>query len=240
MASCGQTPLDFDQAGLDPQQLVRTLDLIDWGHTSKQTGAVAALAWAPDNRALAVGHSKQGLVVWTPSGCRLLSTLRQPPPETPASGRASAASPFTSSGGGIVRPQRSNSVEPPAAANGGAASSDGSQALRLQHPGVVSVDGSVLCLSWGVDGYQLMLAGQPPQLDSQASTAASGSSSSGGGGGGIMYELSLAKSLRHHHRVTHAAAADGGAGTGVAQLSEELHVLQVWGCKASQGHPLAS
>lgn len=63
-------PIDFTQAGLDPQQLVRSLDLLDWGHSVKQTGAVAALSWAPDSRALAVGFSRQGLVVWTPSGCR--------------------------------------------------------------------------------------------------------------------------------------------------------------------------
>jgi hypothetical protein len=43
-----------------------------------------------------------------------------------------------------------------------------------------------------------------------------------------LYELSLAKSLRHHHRVSHAVPAGGGtAGLGVAQLGEELHVLQV-------------
>lgn len=224
IGNCGQLPYEFSQAGLDPQQLVRTLDLIDWGHTIKQTGAVASLCWAPDNRALAVGFSRQGLVVWTPSGCRLLCTLRQPAPETPASGRASAISPFRpdSSSSGLLRPLSIGSSEGAAAANGTAG---GSGSLpRLQHPGVVSIDGSVLCLAWGVHGYQLVLAGQAP-----GAGGSSGDSHSGSGSSGIMYELSLAKSLRHHHRVTHASAGEGGTGPGVAQLGDELHVLQVRG-----------
>eukprot|EP00775_Hariotina_reticulata_P009131 gene9131-9299_t len=55
-------------SGLYPDQLVRTLELQDWGHTQQQTGGVSDLAWAPDCRALAVGFKRQGLVVWTPSG----------------------------------------------------------------------------------------------------------------------------------------------------------------------------
>jgi hypothetical protein len=216
MGPCGQTLFSFGRAGLEQQQVVRSLDLVDWGHTVRQTGAVAQLAWAPDNRALAVGFEKQGLVVWTPSGCRLLCTLRQPLPDTPASGRGSV-SPFSpnSSSAAVLRPLISGSCE--AAANGASSSTP-----PLQHPGVVSVDGSVLCLAWGVDGYQLVLAGQGPSSSSNDSH--SGSSSSG-----IMYELSLAKSLRHHHRVTHTSAADGGTSTvsAVAQLGDELHVLQV-------------
>jgi hypothetical protein len=225
MGECGQLPCDFSQAGLDPQQLVRSLDLMDWGHTVKQTGAVAALCWAPDNRALAVGFGRQGLVVWTPSGCRLLCTLRQPAPETPASSRASAVSPFRpDSSSSNSRPLSVGSSEV-GAGNGVAVGGGGSSSLpRLQHPGVVSVDGSVLCLAWGVDGYQLVLAGQAPSSGSSCdSHSHSGSSSLSG----VMYELSLAKSLRHHHRVTHASAADGGTGPGVAQLGDELHVLQV-------------
>jgi hypothetical protein len=233
IGQCGQLPYDFSRAGLDPQQLVRTLDLIDWGHTVKQTGAVASLCWAPDNRALAVGFSRQGLVVWTPSGCRLLCTLRQPPPETPASGRASAVSPFrpdssSSGSGSVLRPLSVGSGEAPGA-NGVAAGSSAA-VPGLQHPGVVPVDGSVLCLAWGVDGYQLVLAGQAPSSAADSAPGArGGSSSSSSSSSGVMYELSLAKSLRHHHRVTHASTAEGGMGPGVAQLGDELHVLQVRG-----------
>lgn len=216
MGACGQTLFSFGRAGLEQQQLVRSLDLVDWGHTVRQTGGVAQLAWAPDNRALAVGFERQGLVVWTPSGCRLLCTLRQPLPDTPASGRGSAISPFSSnsSSAAALRPLSTGSCE-------AAANSTSSSTPLLQHPGVVSVDGSVLCLAWGVDGYQLVLAGQGPSSSSGDSHSVSSS--------GVMYELALAKSLRHHHRVTHASAADGGTSSvsAVAQLGDELHVLQV-------------
>ena len=37
------------------------------------------LEWTPDCRALAVGYYTRGLVVWSPSGCRLMCTLRQLP-----------------------------------------------------------------------------------------------------------------------------------------------------------------
>jgi hypothetical protein len=192
--------------------LVRSLELHDWGHTPQQTGRVASLAWAPDCRALAVGFSRQGLVLWTPSGCRLLCTLRQPAPETP---RGSALS------GKQADELQGSSAE--ATATEAAADSNCSSSLpgeqqqqqQGQQQQQVSVDGAVDCLAWGVNGYQLMLANRLP--------ASTGSSSSS------LCELSLAKSLRHHHRVSHAVPAGGGAaaGLGVAQLGEELHVLQV-------------
>jgi hypothetical protein len=186
--------------------LVRSLELHDWGHTPQQTGGVASLAWAPDCRALAVGFSRQGLVLWTPSGCRLLCTLRQPAPETP---RASVLS-------GKPADELQGSSAEAAADSNGSSSLPGEQQQQQgqQQQQQVSVDGAVDCLAWGVNGYQLMLANRLP---------ASSSSSS-------LCELSLAKSLRHHHRVSHAVPAGGGgaaAGLGVAQLGEELHVLQV-------------
>ena len=30
------------------------------------------LEWSPDSRVLAVGYQRQGLTVWSPSGCRLM------------------------------------------------------------------------------------------------------------------------------------------------------------------------
>eukprot|EP00955_Chlamydomonas_euryale_P088382 364373-Chlamydomonas_euryale.AAC.1 len=53
------------------QQPVRVLSLEPWGHRLEQTGGVAAVEWAPDGRALAVGHARRGITVWSPSGCRL-------------------------------------------------------------------------------------------------------------------------------------------------------------------------
>jgi len=67
-----------------------------------------------------------------------------------------------------------------------------------------------------------MVAGRTTDNSARPTSSSSSSSSS------TLYELSLAKSLRHHHRVTHvSAAATGSSGPGVAQLSEELHVMQV-------------
>jgi hypothetical protein len=206
---------------LPAELLVRTLELHDWGHTAQQTGAVASLAWAPDCRALAVGFSRQGLVLWTPSGCRLLCTLRQPAPETPRasalSGRQTNAMQGSNSAAAVDAGSAAEATASEAAADSNHSSSlPGEQQQQGQQHQQVSVDGAVDCLAWGVNGYQLMLANRLP--------ASTGSSSS------CLYELSLAKSLRHHHRVSHAVPAGGGAGAaglGVAQLGEELHVLQV-------------
>jgi len=45
--------------------------------------------WAPDNRALAVGWRRSGLGLWSPSGCRLVCSLRQ----AGAAARAARAGP---------------------------------------------------------------------------------------------------------------------------------------------------
>jgi len=41
------------------------------------TGPVSCIAWTPDNSAFAVGWKLRGLTVWSVSGCRLMSTIRQ-------------------------------------------------------------------------------------------------------------------------------------------------------------------
>lgn len=41
------------------------------------TGPVSCIAWTPDNSAFAVGWKSRGLTVWSVSGCRLMSTIRQ-------------------------------------------------------------------------------------------------------------------------------------------------------------------
>jgi hypothetical protein len=193
-------------SGIHPNQLVRTLELQDWGHTPQQTGGVSDLAWAPDCRALAVGFRRQGLVVWTPSGCRLLCTLRQPAPEATGAKRTDSAS----------------STADAAVAYGSGSSTGSTDAgqQRRRQP-AINVDGGVSGLAWGAGGYQLMVAGMA--TDSSTGPVSSSSSSNS-----TVYELSLAKSLHHHHRVTHVSAtAAGSTGPVVAQLSEELHVMQV-------------
>ncbi|KAG7635234.1 Ribosome control protein 1 [Arabidopsis suecica] len=57
--------------------LLRTVSLHDWGYSADYTGPVNNIAWTPDNSAFAVGWKSRGLAVWSVSGCRLMSTVRQ-------------------------------------------------------------------------------------------------------------------------------------------------------------------
>lgn len=43
----------------------------------EDTGSINCISWTPDNTAFAVGWKFRGLTVWTPSGCRLMCTIRQ-------------------------------------------------------------------------------------------------------------------------------------------------------------------
>ncbi|ESW11798.1 hypothetical protein PHAVU_008G060200 [Phaseolus vulgaris] len=57
--------------------LIRAVSLYDWGYSMDDTGPVSCIAWTPDNSAFAVGWKLRGLTVWSVSGCRLMSTVRQ-------------------------------------------------------------------------------------------------------------------------------------------------------------------
>ncbi|PNT50050.3 hypothetical protein POPTR_002G162000v4 [Populus trichocarpa] len=57
--------------------LIRSVSLSDWGYSMDETGPVSCIAWTPDNSAFAVGWKLRGLTVWSVSGCRLMSTIRQ-------------------------------------------------------------------------------------------------------------------------------------------------------------------
>ncbi|KAM1000977.1 hypothetical protein ACFX2I_007557 [Malus domestica] len=57
--------------------LIRSVSLYDWGYSMEDTGPVSCIAWTPDNSAFAVGWKLRGLTVWSVSGCRLMSTIRQ-------------------------------------------------------------------------------------------------------------------------------------------------------------------
>jgi WD40 repeat protein len=171
---------------------LRTLNLDYWGHKPSVTGGVSALTWAPDGRALAVGYSRQGVVVWSPSGCRFLCTIRQTAADTPQAKRPQMSTSLQNSGlgGGSLETQGSGRME-------------GLSASSL-------LEGSVQGLAWGPEGYQLLVA--------ERGVIATG-------GGSCLVELCLAKALPNHHRVAHFTPAE--AGQGVAQLGDELHVLQV-------------
>ncbi|KAL5572911.1 hypothetical protein UlMin_022508 [Ulmus minor] len=78
--------------------LIRTVSLYDWGHSVEDTGPVSCISWTPDNSAFAVGWKLRGLTVWSVSGCRLMSTIRQ-------IGLSSVSSP-------VVKPSREQVYEP--------------------------------------------------------------------------------------------------------------------------------
>ncbi|KAL3649568.1 hypothetical protein CASFOL_005971 [Castilleja foliolosa] len=61
----------------DSSSLIRSVSLHDWGYSAEDTGPVSCIAWTPDNSAFAVGWKLRGLSVWSVSGCRLMSTVRQ-------------------------------------------------------------------------------------------------------------------------------------------------------------------
>ncbi|KAJ8900535.1 hypothetical protein K2173_025312 [Erythroxylum novogranatense] len=78
--------------------LIRAVSLYDWGYSMEDTGSVSCIAWTPDNSAFAVGWKLRGLTVWSVSGCRLMSTIRQ-------IGLSSASSP-------VVKPNQDCKYEP--------------------------------------------------------------------------------------------------------------------------------
>ncbi|GMJ00926.1 hypothetical protein like AT3G61480 [Hibiscus trionum] len=82
----------------DSGSLIRTVSLYDWGYTMEDTGSVSCIVWTPDNSAFAVGWKLRGLTVWSVSGCRLMSTIRQ-------IGLSSASSP-------VIKPNQDCKYEP--------------------------------------------------------------------------------------------------------------------------------
>ncbi|XP_074326367.1 uncharacterized protein LOC141664337 isoform X2 [Apium graveolens] len=61
----------------EPVSIIRSVSVYDWGYSMDDTGAVSCIAWTPDHTAFAVGWKLRGLTVWSVSGCRLMSTIRQ-------------------------------------------------------------------------------------------------------------------------------------------------------------------
>ncbi|KAL0397920.1 UNVERIFIED_CONTAM: hypothetical protein Scaly_0240400 [Sesamum calycinum] len=61
----------------DSASLIRSVALHDWGYLWKILVLLIVYAWTPDDSAFAVGWKLRGLTVWSVSGCRLMSTIRQ-------------------------------------------------------------------------------------------------------------------------------------------------------------------
>jgi hypothetical protein len=97
--------------GVGQPEPARLLSLADWGYRSAVVGPAAVLQWSPDGRVLAVGYGERGMAVWTPSGCRLMCSLRQAV-ATSAGAGSSALSPKSATLAGAA-PSR---PPPPAAA----------------------------------------------------------------------------------------------------------------------------
>ncbi|KAG1677057.1 hypothetical protein FOA52_001227 [Chlamydomonas sp. UWO 241] len=116
---------------------VRVLSLEPWGHRFDSTGGVSVLEWSPDGRALAVGHVRRGLSVWSPSGCRLMCSLPQPRGDAAATQLSQQLSSASSMGWGAF-------------AAGGAGAGSAAAARPLETP--------VVALAWGALGYQLLVA----------------------------------------------------------------------------------
>ncbi|GAB4817477.1 hypothetical protein N2152v2_004523 [Parachlorella kessleri] len=153
---------------------LRLLSLTDWGYSSTVTGSAAVLQWSPDGRVLAVGYGRRGMAVWTPSGCRLMCSLRQAAP---------AGAPTTQRDGqqaGQGGQQQQQGTGWPSASSprgsGGAVSPLAPQVpgslvsqTSMLNPHTLTGEAGVLedaltALCWGAQGYQLMVAEAGPPV----------------------------------------------------------------------------
>uniref|UniRef100_A0A061S7S9 Protein ric1 n=1 Tax=Tetraselmis sp. GSL018 TaxID=582737 RepID=A0A061S7S9_9CHLO len=116
----------------------RVLSIVDWGHKPSATGGVSVMQWSPDCRALAVGWRLQGMAVWSPSGCRLMCSLRQ------------KSEPF-----GLSRHDSVNECTTPSEIS----------CSGFETP-YEPLEGGIATMCWGPEGYQLLIAerGRPSQL----------------------------------------------------------------------------
>ncbi|KAI8472364.1 MAG: RIC1-domain-containing protein [Monoraphidium minutum] len=180
--------------------LLRSLHLGDWGHSVAQTGGAAAVAWAPDYRAVAVGYARQGAVVWSVSGCRLMCTVRQPEAaRTPRASQLCAPGPGGGGGGGA------------------APLAGGVQSLAW---GVLGYSLIVACAGGGAGGGGA--AGGAARLPERAARLLA-TAAGGGGAAAEVYEVAFAKSLGGNHRVAQVVVGGGG---GAGEPRGELHMLQ--------------
>lgn len=82
------------------------LSLTEWGYSSSLLGPAHVLRWSPDGKVVAAGYAYRGLAVWTPSGCRVMCTLRQA-----AQGMAISSAAEVTSGAERLLPGTTNALE---------------------------------------------------------------------------------------------------------------------------------
>ncbi len=114
--------------GAGQPEPVRVLSLADWGFRSSVVGAATQLQWSPDGRVLAVGYALRGMAVWTPSGCRIMCSLRQAVATAMPGGNSLAGGPAAQLDAGTPT-HRSGGGSPFTAADGSSTAAAGSAAV---------------------------------------------------------------------------------------------------------------
>ncbi|KAH7624062.1 hypothetical protein Ndes2526B_g01314 [Nannochloris sp. 'desiccata'] len=175
------------------------LSLTEWGYSSSLLGPANVLRWSPDGKVVAAGYGYRGLAVWTPSGCRVMCTLRQA-----AQGMAVGNGGCVSTGaGGILRGMRGveedgsrlesnkasdfesleTEIGSPSGLNPhyGAAtttpapttttSASGGAASTSTGAATGILEGGVAALAWSQHGYSLMVVEAPPLIGSPSPVA---------------------------------------------------------------------
>ncbi|PRW44970.1 RAB6A-GEF complex partner 1-like isoform A [Chlorella sorokiniana] len=214
-------------SGAGQPEPVRVLSLADWGFRSTVVGAATQLQWSPDGRVLAVGYANRGMAVWTPSGCRLMCSLRQAvatampggstlglgggPGAQLAAGtpthRATSISPGAGEGasagqqGPLQRSSTDSALGSPGRKAAGAGAGCSGAALEQ---GVL--EGAVTALAWSAQGYQLLVAEA--------------------GKGSCLHQLEFARQVHGGHRAA-AAAAHGGGQDEVQALQAADRILLI-------------
>jgi hypothetical protein len=225
------------------------LSLTEWGYSSSLLGPAHVLRWSPDGKVVAAGYGYRGLAVWTPTGCRVMCTLRQA-----AQGMAVHSSHSGGAGGG------SNSVGVP-----GGLDDDGGSSMRLEsndtsdfeggigspsglnpllHPGsalgtatTTSVskstssaaatgilEGGVAALAWSQHGYSLMVveAPSPPLIGSSSPVAGLAEQiQSQQQQQQQLLEISFARAVHSGHRVAEARPLGPAGGAANEQPQQQ-------------------
>jgi hypothetical protein len=221
----------------DPDHI---LSLTEWGYSSNLLGPAHVLRWSPDGKVVAAGYGYRGLAVWTPSGCRVMCTLRQA-----AQGMA-----VGSSGGGhggveedvgrlesVDASEIESGIDSPSGLNphhgigggsGGSANTNANANTSTStnnsgKSGGAStgiLEGGVAALAWSQHGYSLMVVEAPSPPPRPPPPQLVGGSSSLGLSEQLqllqqkqqLLEISFARAVHSGHRVAEARSLGPAGG----------------------------
>ncbi|KAL4448516.1 hypothetical protein ABPG75_005735 [Micractinium tetrahymenae] len=227
-------------AGPGQPEPARVLSLADWGYRSSVVGPAEVLQWSPDGRVLAVGYGERGMAVWTPSGCRLVCSLRQAVatavPGASGPGLAGATSPRRGEpapAAGRQQQQQQATAGMPAAGEqqarrGSTESASGGMAGSPRKPLASSAPGGLWSQTSSLNPSQ---APEPGVLEGGVSAMAWTVHGyqllvAEQGRAAALHQLEFARQVHGAHRVAQPWAAAGGASGGPSGAAEELHALQ--------------